>query len=111
MNRISFTAWLQITGPTFATLLVGFGVLWNAQQVTTGDLLEVQRSMGRLEGALTGLDARIEGLGGRIHGLDQRLESLDSRLRDFDLGLQSLDVRLDELGDAVNLLTKRLGAP
>lgn len=97
MNRISFGAWLQITGPTFATLVLGVSLLWNAQQVTHANLLEIQRGVGRLEGSLNGLDARIEGLDTRIRGLDARL--------------QGLDTRLEQLGDAVNRLAQRVGAP
>lgn len=89
VNRISLVAWLQITGPTFATLIFGFTLLWNAQQAQSGTLLELQRSVGRLEGSISGLDARIEGL--------------DSRM-------QGLDVRIDKLGDAIDALAKRLGS-
>jgi hypothetical protein len=95
MNRISFVAWLQITGPTFETMMLGFTLLWNAQQAQSGSLLEVQRSMGRLEGSIRGLDARIEGLDTRMQGIDARL--------------QGLDARIDKLGDAVNAPARRLG--
>jgi hypothetical protein len=88
MQGISLASWLQITGPTFATLVVGFTLLWNAQQATTGSLLEVGRSVGRLEGSIGALVARIE--------------RLDTRL-------QGLDARLEQLADAVNTLAKRLG--
>ena len=89
MSRISFLAWLQITGPTFVTMVLGFTLLWNAQQAQAGSLIELQRSVGRLEGSISGLDARIEGLDSRIQGLD---------------------VRIDKLGDAIDALAKRLGS-
>ena len=95
MQGISLASWLQITGPTFATLVLGFTLLWNAQQATTGSLLEGQRSVGRLEGSIGALDARIE-------HLDTRIQHLDARL-------QGLDARLEQLADAVNTLAKRLG--
>jgi hypothetical protein len=89
VNRISLVAWLQITGPTFVTLVFGFTLLWNAQQAQSGNLLELQRTVGRLEGSISGLDSRIEGL---------------------DTRMQALDVRIDKLGDAVDALAKRLGS-
>jgi chromosome segregation ATPase len=95
VNRISLVAWLQITGPTFVTLVFGFTLLWNAQQAQSGNLLELQRTVGRLEGSISGLDSRIEGLDTRIQGLDSRI--------------QGLDLRIDKLGDAVDALAKRLG--
>ena len=89
MQRISLVTWLQISGPTFAALAFGFAVLWNAQQAQTGSLLELQRSMGRLEGSINGLDTRVGSLEGSIG---------------------NLDARIDKLGDAVDALAKRLGS-
>ena len=89
MNRISLLAWLQISGPTFATLVFGFTLLWNAQQAQTGNLLELQGSVGRLEGSINGLDARVGSLEGSI---------------------SRLDARIDKLGNAVDALAKRLGS-
>jgi peptidoglycan hydrolase CwlO-like protein len=103
MSRISLAAWLQISGPTFITMVFGFTLLWNAQQAQSGALLEVQRSVGRLEGSISGLDSRIQGLDSRIQSLDARIQSLDARI-------EGLDVRLDKLGDAVNALAKRVGS-
>ena len=37
--RIPFSAWLKISGPTFAVMALGFGALWNAQQATTQQIL------------------------------------------------------------------------
>jgi septal ring factor EnvC (AmiA/AmiB activator) len=103
VNRISLVSWLQISGPTFAVLVFGFTVLWNAQQAQTGSLLEVQRSMGRLEGSIDGLDARVGSLEGSIHGLDARVGSLEG-------SIHGLDARIDKLGNAVDALAKRLGS-
>ena len=89
VNRISLVAWLQITGPTFVTLAIGFRLLWNAQQAQSGSLLALQRTVGRLKGPISGLDARIEGLDSRMQGLDGRI---------------------DKLGDAIDALAKRLGS-
>jgi outer membrane murein-binding lipoprotein Lpp len=103
LNRISLLAWLQISGPTFATLVFGFTVLWNAQQAQTANMLEVQRSVGRLEGSIQGLDARIDKLDGRIDQLDAGIQKLDGRI-------DKLDMRIDKLGNAVDALAKRLGS-
>jgi peptidoglycan hydrolase CwlO-like protein len=96
LNRISLLAWLQISGPTFATLVFGFTVLWNAQQAQTANMLEIQRSVGRLEGSISGLDARVGRLEGSIQGLDARIDKLDGRI--------------DKLANAIDALAKRLGS-
>jgi outer membrane murein-binding lipoprotein Lpp len=96
LHRISLMAWLQISGPTLATLVFGFSLLWNAQQAQTSGMLEIQRSVGRLEGSITGLDARVGSLEGSINRLDARIDKLDSKI--------------DKLGNAVDALAKRLGS-
>jgi hypothetical protein len=84
MGRISFVSWLQISGPTFAAMVMGFALLWNAQQVATAQLSEHGRMLGRLEGAIDGvdrslesLDLRIERLGGSVERLGERISELD----------------------------------
>jgi len=42
--RVPFSAWLKISGPTFAVLALGFMALWNAQQATTQRILDLQES-------------------------------------------------------------------
>ncbi len=44
-NRIPFSAWLKISGPTFAVMAAGFGFLWSAQQETTARITEVQQEL------------------------------------------------------------------
>jgi anti-sigma-K factor RskA len=43
-HKIPFSAWLRISGPTFAVMALGFGVLWNAQQETSLRILDLQQS-------------------------------------------------------------------
>jgi len=43
-DAIPFGAWLKISGPTFAVMTLGFGVLWSAQQETTQRILDLQQS-------------------------------------------------------------------
>ena len=43
--RIPFSAWLKVSGPTFAVMAAGFGFLWNAQQETTLHITGVQREL------------------------------------------------------------------
>jgi TolA-binding protein len=43
-TRIPFGAWLKISGPTFAVMALGFGAMWNAQQATTQQILDLQQS-------------------------------------------------------------------
>ena len=82
MSRISLLAWLQITGPTFATMVFGFALLWNAQQATSAQVLDVARGMGRLEGSIEGVER----------------------------SLTALNAHLDRLGDSVERLAERVGA-
>jgi hypothetical protein len=78
VELISFVTWLQISGPTFAAMLFGFFLLWNAQQARSSEILEPTRSMGRLEGSLAGLDARLARLEGAIDRLDDRIDKLSA---------------------------------
>lgn len=43
-RRIPFSGWLKISGPTFALMALGFGLLWDAQQETTQRILDLQDS-------------------------------------------------------------------
>ena len=43
-DRIPFSAWLKLSGPAFAVMALGFGVLWNGQQQTTQRILDLQES-------------------------------------------------------------------
>jgi hypothetical protein len=83
MSRISFVDWLRISGPTFAAMLFGFALLWNAQQATSAQVIDIARALGRLEGSLDGvdrslaaLDARIERLGASVERLGERISEL-----------------------------------
>jgi outer membrane murein-binding lipoprotein Lpp len=110
LHRISLMAWLQISGPTLATLAFGFTLLWNAQQAQTASMLEVQRSVGRLEGSISGLDTRVISLEGSIQGLDARVGSLEGSINRLDTRIDKLDARIDKLGNAIDALAKRLGS-
>jgi hypothetical protein len=48
--RIPFGAWLKISGPTFAVMALGFGAMWNAQQATTQQILDLHREAGAARG-------------------------------------------------------------
>jgi outer membrane murein-binding lipoprotein Lpp len=89
MDRISFAVWLQITGPTFATMVLGFGVLWNSQQVLAAQQLEGSRSIGRLEGSIAGMERSLAGM---------------------DRSLTVLGDRIDKLGTSVDRLADRVSA-
>jgi len=102
VNDLSFRGWLKISGPTLAVMAFGFGLLWSGQQAHSAQLLEVSRTMGRLEGAITGLDARLE-------SLDRRFDQFDARLGQLDARLEQLDARIDKLGTAVDNLADRVG--
>jgi hypothetical protein len=42
-GAIPFDAWLKISGPTFAVMTLGFGVLWNGQQQTTQRIIDLEQ--------------------------------------------------------------------
>ena len=74
--RISPGSWLAVTGPVFAALALGFGLLWNAQQATNAQMLELSRTTGRLEGAIGRLDQSIQHLGDQVQRLSERVDRL-----------------------------------
>jgi hypothetical protein len=80
-SSIPFSAWLKISGPTFAVMALGFGVLWNAQQATTQRILDVQEST----------TARILEVQNRILELQ---ESTTDRL--LDMQQQILEMQREE---------------
>lgn len=103
LARISLGAWLRISGPTFAVMLSGFTLLWNAQQATSAQLLEVTRTLGRLDGAITRFEARLD-------SMDQTLQSMDRSIQSLDASVRSLDQRVDALGERVDALDGRIGS-
>jgi hypothetical protein len=90
VDRLSFRGWLKLSGPTFAVMVFGFGLLWQAQQANTAQLMELSRStnaqlvelnrtVGRLEGTMNGLQAQIAQLGVAIDKLSERVGRLEAR--------------------------------
>jgi len=80
LARISLAAWLKVSGPTFAVMVFGFTLLWNAQQTTNAQMLELSRTTGRLEGAIERLESSMEQLDGSIHGLRDAVRVLSERV-------------------------------
>jgi len=78
LRRISFSAWLKLSAPTFGALALGFTLLWNAQQATNAQLFELTRSVGRLEGSIASLDAGIDRLRDAVERLSERVARLES---------------------------------
>jgi len=81
LARISLAAWLKLSGPTFAVMVFGFTLLWNAQQATSAQMLEMSRTMGRLEGAIERLDGSMERLEGSMERLDGSIVELRGEVR------------------------------
>lgn len=111
LARISFSAWLRISGPTFAVMVFGFTLLWNAQQTASAQLFEVTRTMGRLEGAITGLETRLGGLDERLAAFDARMMSLDDRIGGLDDRIGELERAVGSLQISVDGLAARVTAP
>jgi uncharacterized protein HemX len=100
--RISPSGWLAVTGPVFAALALGFGLLWNAQQTntsrmlelnettnarmlelhksTTAHLIELTRTTARLEATGERLEAAIDRLDGSVQKLSDQVERLSDRV-------------------------------
>lgn len=78
LARISFAGWLKLSGPTFAVMVLGFTLLWNAQQATNAQMLELSRTSGRLEGSIDRLDASIAELRDEVRRLSDRVDCLES---------------------------------
>jgi uncharacterized protein HemX len=100
--RISPSGWLAVTGPVFAALALGFGLLWNAQQTntsrmlelnettnarmlelhksTTAHLIELTRTTARLEATSERLEAAIDRLDGSVQKLSDQVERLSDRV-------------------------------
>ncbi len=103
-DRISFRAWMRISAPTFAVMVMGFTLLWNAQLIANEQLMETSRSLGRLDGAIDRLDERMETFDARLESFDQRMESFDARLESFDQRLDQFGGRLDRLDGTIDRL-------
>ena len=90
LARISLAAWLKVSGPTFAVMVFGFTLLWNAQQTTNAQMLELSRTTGRLEGA-------IERLEGSMERLESSMEQLDGSIHGLRDAVRVLSERVDRL--------------
>jgi len=102
LDRIGFSVWLQITGPTFATMVFGFALLWNGQQVLAEQQLEHSRSLGRLEGVLDGMQRLVQ-------GLDRSVARVESSITRVEGSITALDARIDKLGTSVDRLSESIG--
>jgi septal ring factor EnvC (AmiA/AmiB activator) len=97
VNRITFLGWLKLSGPTFAVMVFGFGLLWQSQQALSGQMLETSRSVGRLEGAIQGVESRLAGLDVRLAGIDSRLAGIDTQLARLADAIDRLNDRVDRI--------------
>lgn len=109
-EQISFRAWMRISGPTLAVMVFGFTLLWNAQQVANAQMLEMSRSLGRLEGAIDRLESRMDAFDARLVQFDRRLGQFDQRLEGFDARLEALDDRMDAFDVRLESLDVRLAS-
>ena len=78
-----------------------------------GVLYRQGRSIGRLEGLITGLNDRITGLNDRITGLNDRVSGLESRIERLEEQMSALREQVAEirgllmsLNDRVDLLMR-----
>jgi krueppel-like factor 15 len=109
-DRISFRAWMRISAPTFAVMALGFPLLWSAQQASSAQMLEMSRSLGRLDGAVASLEATTARVDQRLLSIDGRLASFDERLASFDARLASFDERLASFDERLASFDRRLAS-
>ena len=108
-EQISFRAWMRISAPTFAVLVAGFTLLWNAQQATYEQSLETSRALGRLDGAVASLEKTTARLDDRMDQFDRRLAGIDERLAGIDQRLAGIDTRLDAIDGTLGTLGSTVG--
>jgi exonuclease VII small subunit len=97
LARISLAAWLKVSGPTFAVMVFGFTLLWNAQQTSYAQMLEITRTTGRLEGAIERLEGSMDRLEGSVEKLEDSMERLDGSIAELDDAIRVLSERVDRL--------------
>ena len=68
---------------------------------TLGALYRQGRSIGRLEGLITGLDDRITGLNDRITGLNDRITGLNDRITGLESRIERLEEQMSALREQV----------
>jgi peptidoglycan hydrolase CwlO-like protein len=97
LERVSFVAWLELTGPTFATLVLGFALLWNSLQATNAQMLEITRTVGRLEGSISALDGSVAGLRTSVSELQSSVGTLQGSVGELRGSVQTLSERVHPL--------------
>ena len=114
--RISPSGWLAVTGPVFAALALGFGLLWNAQQTNTSRMLELNETtnarmlelhksttarMLELHKSTTAHLIELTRTTARLEATGERLEAAIDRL---DGSVQKLSDQVERLSDRVDRL-------
>lgn len=88
---ISFAGWLKISAPSFVAMAFGFSLLWSGQQTLHANMLQIQQAMGsqlaevnrtvgRLEEAIIGIDGTLERLDATVGRLQETVETLSGRI-------------------------------
>jgi septal ring factor EnvC (AmiA/AmiB activator) len=108
LSRVSFRAWLEITGPTFATMVLGFTLVWSQIQTLNAQTLEVTRTLGRLEGSLGALEKSVAGLQATTAQLQATTAELQASNAELRGAIGELQVSNRELRAAVDRLTERV---
>jgi prefoldin subunit 5 len=97
LSRVSFRAWLEITGPTFATMVLGFTLVWSQIQALNAQMLEVTRTLGRLEGTIGALEKSVAGLQATTGELRTSVGSLQASVGSLQASVDRLSERVDQL--------------
>ncbi len=108
-DAMSFRAWMKISAPTFAVMVMGFTLLWNTQQATYEQSLETSRALGRLDGAVASLEKTTARFDDRLDRFDERLDRFDTRLAAFDQRLAGIDDRLGGIDQRLDSIDGTLG--
>lgn len=88
---VSFAAWLKISAPSLVAMAFGFNLLWSGQQTLNANMLqmqqamgaqlvEVNRTVGRLEEVILRIDGTLERLDATVARLEETVEMLSERV-------------------------------
>jgi septal ring factor EnvC (AmiA/AmiB activator) len=107
VDRLSFRGWLRVSGPTFAVMVFGFGLLWQAQQANTAQLMDLSRATNAQIAELSrSTNAQISELTRSTNAQFVELNRTVGRLEGAIAGLQA---QIAQLGAAIDKLSDRVG--
>jgi uncharacterized protein HemX len=99
--RISPTGWLKVTGPVFAVMALGSGLLWNGQRTLGTSLLAMQDSLH------VAMRETQESTHAQLIELTRTTARLEATTERLDGAIDDLSISVKELRDEVKRLSER----